>query len=194
MSIKVAIYSRVSTKDQQADNQLLALHEFCRKSDYTIFEIYTDQVSGAKGEKDRTEFARLMADATKRKFDMVLFWSLDRFSREGAVKTLHYLQRLDDHKVGFRSLQEPYLDSTGIFKDAIISLLATLAKQERLRISERTKAGLEKARKDGKKLGRASISEELAAKIRVAKREGLSEREIGRRYKISPRTVSKYLA
>ncbi|MDJ1472831.1 recombinase family protein [Xanthocytophaga flava] len=191
--MKVAIYSRVSTKDQQADNQLIALQEFCKRFDYTIYEVYTDQVSGSKGEKDRAEFARLMSDATKRKFDLVLFWSLDRFSREGAVKTLHYLQRLDDAKIGFRSLQEPFLDSTGIFKEAIISILATLAKQERLRISERTKAGLEKARKDGKKIGRESISSELSAKIRNAKREGLSNREIGRQFCISHSTVSKYL-
>jgi len=62
---KVAIYSRVSTKDQQTDNQLLVLQEFCHKLGYTIFEIYTDQVSVSKGKKDRAEFARLMADATK---------------------------------------------------------------------------------------------------------------------------------
>ncbi|MDJ1480289.1 recombinase family protein [Cytophagaceae bacterium YF14B1] len=191
--MKVAIYTRVSTKDQQSENQLIQLQEFCHRSDYTIFEIYTDYVSGSKSEKDRSEFARLMSDATKRKFDLVLFWSLDRFSREGAVKTLHYFQRLEEHSVGFRSLQEPYIDSTGIFKEAIISLLATLAKQERLRISERTKAGLDKARRDGKQIGRKAISEELAAKIRNEKRQGKSNRDIARLFNISPSTVPKYL-
>jgi len=125
---------------------------------------------------------------------LVLFWSLDRFSREGDVKTLHYLQRLDDHKVAFRSPQEPYLDSTGIFKEAIISLLATLAKQERLRISERIKAGLDKARRDGKQIGRSTISSEITAKIKIMKRQGFSDRKIGRELKLSPATVAKYTA
>ena len=76
---------------------------------------------------------------------MVLFWALDRFSREGTLATLQHLQKLSRYGVDWRSYQESYLDSCGPFKDVVISLMATLAKQERLRISERTKAGLQRA-------------------------------------------------
>jgi DNA invertase Pin-like site-specific DNA recombinase len=71
-----------------------------------------------------------------------LFWKLDRFSREGVRKTLFYLTQLDGWKVGWRSFQEQWFDSCGPFKDAVISIMATLAEQERITISERTKAGL----------------------------------------------------
>src|SRR5438309_1764371 len=93
---------------------------------------------------------KLFEDAAKRRFDLVLFWSLDRFTREGVLETLNHLQRLSAYGVGWRSYQENYLDSCGPFRDVVISLMATLAKQERLRISERTKAGLQRARERGK--------------------------------------------
>ena len=98
---------------------------------------------------DREQFQRLFTDASQRKFDLVLFWSLDRFSREGVLETLNHLQRLAAYGVGYRSFTEQYLDSCGIFKDAVLSILATIAKQERIRLSERTIAGLEKARRAG---------------------------------------------
>src|SRR5712692_7735948 len=91
--------------------------------------------------------------ASKREFDLVLFCALDRFSREGVRPTLTYLQRLDDHGVAWRSFTEQYLDSTGIFKDAVISIMATIAKQENLRRSERILAKLAE-QKRGVKLGR----------------------------------------
>jgi DNA invertase Pin-like site-specific DNA recombinase len=84
----------------------------------------------------------------------VLFWSLDRFSREGVLETLNHLPRLAAYGVGYRSFTEQYLDSCGIFKDAALSMLATIAKQERIRLSERTIAGLEKARRAGRVGGR----------------------------------------
>src|SRR5579872_4391977 len=79
----------------------------------------------------------LMEAASRREFDLVLFWSLDRFSREGVLATLQYLQRLTSYGVGWKSLQEEYLDSCGVFRDAVLSILATIAQQERIRLSER---------------------------------------------------------
>ena len=87
----------------------------------------------------------MMADAAQRKFDVLLFWALDRFSREGVYETHTYLKRLDDAGVRFRSFTEPYLDSCGMFRDAVISILAVIAKQERTRLSERVRAGLSRA-------------------------------------------------
>ena len=85
-----------------------------------------------------------------RKFDLVLFWSLDRLSREGVSATLGHLERLTSYGVGWRSHTEEYLDSTGIFKDAVIAILAVIAKQERIRRSERAKAAIAKLRRQGK--------------------------------------------
>lgn len=90
--------------------------------------------------------------AASRQFDLVLFWSLDRLSREGVLQTLTYLQRLTSYCVGWRSFTEQYLDTCGIFRDAVLSILATIAKHERIRLSERTIAGLEQARKRGANL------------------------------------------
>jgi DNA invertase Pin-like site-specific DNA recombinase len=74
---------------------------------------------------------------------VLLFWSLDRLRREGTVATLSHLQRLHQYGVGYRSYTEQYLDSTGIFKEAVIGILAAVAPQERIRLSERTVAGQE---------------------------------------------------
>jgi DNA invertase Pin-like site-specific DNA recombinase len=155
---KIAIYSRVSTKDrgQDAENQLRQLRDFCsRQVGWTIVHEYTDRVSGKSG--DREAFQEMFSAASRREFDVILFWALDRFSREGVYATLQHLQRLTLYGVGYRSFTEQYLDSCGLFKDAVISILATIAKQERLRLSERTIAGLERAKAKGRIAGRPRV-------------------------------------
>lgn len=153
----VCIYGRVSTKNkQEVDNQLLQLREYCLKNGYTIYKEYVDHESG--GNPDRKAFKELFMDAYQKKFSVVLFWALDRFSREGARETINYLSQLEGYGVHFISFSEPYLNSIGIFKEAIISILATLAKQEKVRLSERVKAGLEHAKKVKKiKLGKKAL-------------------------------------
>jgi DNA invertase Pin-like site-specific DNA recombinase len=156
--VKIAIYSRVSTKDkgQDTENQLRQLRDFCAKQDgWVIVNEYVDCVSGKTG--DREQFQAMFAAASRRQFDVVLFWALDRFSREGVFNTLQYLQRLTSYGVGYRSFTEQYLDSCGLFKDAVISILATIAKQERIRLSERTIAGLERAKAKGNLAGRPRV-------------------------------------
>lgn len=153
----VAIYSRVSTKDkgQDVENQLRQLRDFCAKQGWIIVHEYVDRVSGKRG--DREQFQEMFDAASRREFDVVLFWALDRFSREGVFNTLQHLQRLTSYGVGYRSFTEQYLDSCGLFKDAVISILATIAKQERIRLSERTIAGLERARAKGRVAGRPRV-------------------------------------
>ena len=139
--MRVAIYGRVSTRDkgQEVENQLAQLREFAAKQGWTISCEYADRESGAN--RDRIEFQEMFRDAARRRFDLLLFWSLDRFTREGVLETLTHLNRLTGAGVGCRSFTEPYFDSCGIFKDAVISILATIAKQERIRLSERVRAG-----------------------------------------------------
>jgi DNA invertase Pin-like site-specific DNA recombinase len=92
----------------------------------------------------------MFADARARKFDLVLFWSLDRLSREGVSATLAHLERLTAAGVGWRSYSEEYLDSTGLFKDAVIAILAVIAMQERIRRLERASAAIVRLRRQGK--------------------------------------------
>lgn len=158
---RIAIYGRVSTDDgrQDATNQLIELREFAERSGWEIVHEYVDRASGKTA--DRPQFRRMFDDAAKRRFDLVLFWALDRLSREGVSETLNHLNKLTAYGVDWRSYQESYLDSCGPFKDVVISLMATLAKQERLRISDRTKAGLNRARRQGKVLGRPRVAVDL---------------------------------
>ena len=153
---KVALYARVSTKDgrQDTENQLIALREFCEKQRWKIVGEYVDHETG--GTSKRPHFQRMFVDARARKFDLVLFWSLDRLSREGVSATLGHLERLTSYGVAWRSHTEEYLDSCGIFRDAVLSILATIAKQERIRRSERASAAIARLRRQGQadKFGR----------------------------------------
>lgn len=190
--MKAAIYARVSTRDkgQDNENQLQELRSFVERLGYSIYKEYTDQASGAKA--DRAQFQQLFQDAHQRRFDVVIFWALDRFSREGVTETLNYLQKLSASGVQFKSFTEQYLDSTGIFKDAIIGILAAIAKQERVRLSERTKAGLAKAVKKGARLGRPAVDAGLVQQMKQMKQEGASDRSIGKQLGIAAASVKKY--
>lgn len=191
--MKVGLYARVSTKTkgQDTENQLIQLREFCAKMDYTIFKEYVDHESGGNG--NRENFQQLFIDAKKKKYELLLFWSLDRFSREGVRKTIFYLQELEDNGVTFKSYTEQYLDGTGLFKDAIISILASLANQEKIRLSERVTAGLFKARLKNRIGGQPRLCEEIQTKIKELKQLNYSNRKIARELKISPSSVGIYI-
>jgi len=176
---KIGIYVRVSTGKQEVDNQLLQLREYCKKSGWSIFHEYVDIISGK--EESRPEYDKLFKEAHQKKFDGVLFWALDRFSRSGTLFTLQKLSELDKLGIFWHSYQEPYFSSVGEFKDVVISIMATLAKIEREKISERTKAGLERARLKGKKLGRKKIPKEIVEQVKVLLEQGITYREISKR-------------
>src|SRR5207253_2066243 len=188
--MKTAIYARVSTKDkgQDTENQLVQLREFAAKQDWQITREYVDRDTGSKS--DREEFQAMFADGSRRKFDLLLFWSLDRLSREGVLETLQHLNRLTSYGVGYRSFTEQYFDSCGMFKDAVISILATIAKQERVRLSERTKAGLAIARSKGRQIGRPRLKVH-SSEITRLRSSGLSLRAIGRELGISEGSVRR---
>jgi DNA invertase Pin-like site-specific DNA recombinase len=194
--MKTAIYARVSTKDgrQDAENQLKQLRTFAATQGWEIVHEYVDKASGKRG--DRDHFQKMFTAASKREFDLVLFWSLDRFSREGTVETLNHLQRLTGYGVCYRSFTEQYLDSTGMFKEAVIGILAAVAKQERVRLSERTIAGLERAKAQGRIGGRPKAEDaepKLVAKIRQLRSQGQSIRAVAVEVGKSPNTVLRLL-
>ena len=117
--MRVALYLRVSTDKQETENQALQLREFADKQGWQVSQEYIDHESGGKG--DRVQFQQMFLDASRRKFDLLLFWALDRLSREGALRTLQHLDMLESYGVAYRSFTEPYFDSCGIFKEAVVS-------------------------------------------------------------------------
>ena len=192
-AVRVALYSRVSTKDKGQDvrNQTDQLREFCSKQGWQIVKEYTDKASGKRG--DRVQFQAMFEAASRREFDTVLFWSLDRLSREGVYETLQYLKRLTSCGVGYKSYTEEYLDSCGIFRDAVIGILATVAKQERIRLSERVTAGLARAKREGRVGGRPKVVISTTKMRRLAD-QGLSAVQIGVQLGVSRMTVARRLA
>ena len=190
--MKIALYARVSKKHSRQDtgNQLAQLRQFAAAQQWEVVGEYVDRATGKHS--DREQFHRMFADAGQRKFDLVLFWSLDRFSREGVLETLNHLQRLLQYGVGYRSFTEQYLDSCGIFKDAVLSILATIAKQERVRLSERVMAGLEKARKQGRIGGRRPLVVDRD-RISALDAESWTTRGIGEEMGISAASVCRVL-
>ncbi len=111
---------------------------------------------------------------------------------KAVLETLNHLQRLSSYGVGYRSFTEQYLDSCGVFKDAVLSILATIAKQERIRLSERTIAGLEKARRAGRIGGRPRLVVNRARVLQMDT-EGMTMREIAEELDISATSVCRIL-
>lgn len=158
---KTALYLRVSKSDESQDpaNQLKPLLKMADSLGLEVVVKYIDTASG--GSANRPQFQQMLKDAKRHQFDIVLVWSLDRFSREGISNTLSYLKTLKQASVGLKSLQESWLDTSdkGI-GELLIAIMSWVAEQERMRISERTKAGLVVAKANGKKLGRPSGSKD----------------------------------
>jgi putative DNA-invertase from lambdoid prophage Rac len=147
--MRVAIYVRVSTNKQEVDNQILQLLEYSKRSGYVVFKIYSDIISGK--ETSRPAYDNMFLDAHRRFFDIVLFWDLSRFSRAGTLFTLQKFKELENLGIEWESYQEPYFKSVGQFKDVVLSIISTVARIEREKISERTKAGLVRAKNVGKR-------------------------------------------
>lgn len=160
---KCAIYVRVSTDKQEVDNQLLQLREYATKSKYEIHKEYIDIISGK--ETSRPGYDAMFQDAYKKMFDIILFWDLSRFSRAGTLFTLQKLKELENLSIDWESYQEPYFRSVGQFKDVVLSIIATVAKIERLKISERTIAGLKRARLQGKPVGKRGKDKKPRKKV-----------------------------
>jgi DNA invertase Pin-like site-specific DNA recombinase len=194
--MRVAIYGRVSTdnKGQNPENQLPELRAWCASGGHTIAGEYVDRESGKRGTDKRKEFARLFDDASKRKFDCVLFWSLDRFSREGMVPTILHLQRLHSYGVGFHSYTEPHLATDNeLVRNILLALLASLAKVEAQKISDRTKAGLARVKAKGVRLGRPALDPATRRDIQARMAaDGATAYSVGKALQLDPKTVAKY--
>jgi DNA invertase Pin-like site-specific DNA recombinase len=202
--MRVAFYTRLSPNPEKDDtvNQERDLIEYARVREWEVIGFYKEiHVSGAKKGSDRPEFKRMMLDAYARKFDVLMFWALDRFTREGAMEAMQYFHKLKSYGVDYKSYTEPHLDSTNPLNDVLVSFSATMAKQERARLIDRTKAGLQTARDKGVKLGRAfatrqtknrPIPVDIVECVRMRK-DGKTLKQIARKFKASEATICRYL-
>ncbi|MFC1846758.1 recombinase family protein [Chloroflexota bacterium] len=150
---RVVIYSRVSTDEQDIDNQVKALEQYIVSRCFIGIRTYRETESAWKGGR-QSELKRLCDDASRRQFNIVLVWSLDRLSREGSLAILQLINRLNRYGVKVISLQEPWTEAPGELGEVLYSLAGWVARMESQRRSERTKAGLARVKAGGKKLGR----------------------------------------
>lgn len=150
---KVVAYLRVSSPEQNTDNQAPAIMHWVESRGYELVEVYEEHESAWKSGHQR-ELGRLFADLPKRKVNICLVWALDRLSREGVAAILNLVDRFKRHGVRLISLQEPWTEAPGELADLLYAVTGWVANFESKRRSERTKAGLARAMADGKKLGR----------------------------------------
>ncbi len=184
---QVALYARVSTKNngQDPETQLIALREYAKARGFEIFSEYVDVgISGAK--EKRPELDQLMDHARKRRFDAVLVARFDRFARS----TRHLVLALDEFNalgVDFISLSESVDTSTPMGK-MVYTVIAAVAELERSLICERVAMGLQRAKAQGKRLGRPAAAID-PAEVQTLREQGMSFRAIARQLGVSHPTV-----
>lgn len=192
--MRVGIYARTSTsdRDQEPETQLIPLREFCAAQGWTIAGEFIDRAS-ATDVRGRTAWGDLLDRASRRKVDLILCWKLDRCFRS----TLHAaetLEKLRGWGVGLRSYTEAWADSTSPAGELMFTIATAFAAFERALIRERVKAGMERARKQGKHLGRPRAVNGDWGEIRLlVENGGMSRWEAAERLHVSPRTIERML-
>ncbi len=164
--MRVAHYARVSTvdRDQDPETQLLVLREFVVAQGWETYREFVDHASAVDLNR-RTAWRQLLDDASKRRFDVLLVWRMDRAFRS-VLDAATTLERLRAWGIGLRSYSEPWLDTTSPFGEALYYITVAYAQLERGIMSERIKAGMDRARKQGKRIGRPKIADRRGFKRR----------------------------
>ncbi len=157
--MKVCIYSRVSTGEQETKNQSIVLSDWAKQRGFEVVSIYQEEESAWKAGHQR-ELANLITDARRRKFQVVLVWALDRLSREGALAILSLVHKLSLYGVKILSYQESWTEVPGEIAELLYALTGWVARMESQRRSERTKAGLARVKAQGRRLGRPPGSQD----------------------------------
>lgn len=193
--MRVALYARVSTtdKDQNPETQLLPLREFVAAQSWIVAGEYVDHAS-ATDLRGRKAWRHLLDDAAKRRVDLVLVWRLDRAFRS-VHEAANTLERLRGWRVGLRSYSEPWLDTTSPFGEALYYITVAYAQLERGIIAERVRAGMDRARRQGKHVGRPPVlNGDLDALWLRIEAGDLSRRAAARQLGVSVSTVSRALS
>ena len=185
---RAALYLRVSTLDQHPETQLYDLRQMAQQRGYQIVEEYRDTISGARARRPGLD--ALMRDARRRRFDVVLVWASDRIARS----VRHFLEVLDELNhlsIEFVSFREQ-IDTGGPLGRAVVVIIGAIAELERNLIIERVRAGMRRARLEGRHIGRPSLELDPAAILRDRQR-GQSLGQLARSYRVSRTTIHRVL-
>ncbi|MBV9826128.1 MAG: recombinase family protein [Alphaproteobacteria bacterium] len=190
-AIRVALYVRVSTADRQStENQVAALRGIAERRGWEIVELYNEKgVSGAKGREKRPELDRLLKDASRRRFDIVMAWAIDRVGRS-LIDLLGTIAHFEATGVDLY-LDQQNIDTTTPAGRLLFQITGAFAEFERAMIRARVNAGLERARLEGKRLGRPRIAGRTEDAIRAARADGKGIHRIARDLGVGVGTVQR---
>jgi DNA invertase Pin-like site-specific DNA recombinase len=187
---RAVLYLRVSTIDQNTANQERELRQVAEQARWAVVRVYRDHgISGAKGRDERPGFDALYKAAARREFNVVMAWSVDRLGRS-LQDLVAFLSELHAASVDL-FLHQQGLDTTTPAGKALFQMMGVFAEFERSMIQERVRAGLQRAKAEGKQLGRPRIPADLENRIRVALKAGESVRRVAAKFKVNPSTVQR---
>lgn len=193
MTKRVAIYVRVSTLDQTVDNQLIELRDHCSKMGWEIVKEYKDEgLSGTLSRDKRPSFNEMIKDGYRKKFELVVCWDISRIGRS-MKELIMFLSDMKDRDIGICSVRQGF-DTSTTMGEMMFQFVGILSSWEREMIRERTLAGLDRAKKEGKTLGRKTvIDNDKVSHIRKLRSIGRSLRDIASEVGVSKGTVSNVL-
>jgi DNA invertase Pin-like site-specific DNA recombinase len=183
---RAALYCRASTGDQHPETQLYDLPEMAKQRGYEIVHEYIDVISGAKSKRPGLD--KLMADARRHHFDLLIVAAFDRLARN----VRHFLEVLDELNhlgIAFLSVREN-IDSSGPLGRAMIIIVGAIAELEKSLIVERVKAGMRRAKLEGRRIGRAPLKIDRQQVV-ADRRSGMSLTKVAKKYRISRATVCR---
>jgi DNA invertase Pin-like site-specific DNA recombinase len=190
---RVALYARVSTDGQSVENQLRELEAVASKDGWEIVERFVDRgISGAKGREGRPAFDKLCKGIVRREFDVVAAWSVDRLGRS-LQDLVAFLNELHSNHANLY-LHKQGIDTTTPGGKLLFQMLGVFAEFERSMIVERVKAGLKRARAEGRVLGRPRVGAAVEAKVVALRKQGRGMRAIARELGIGNCTVQRIVA
>jgi DNA invertase Pin-like site-specific DNA recombinase len=189
MKKKTAIYLRVSTNEQNIENQRQVLINYLEQRGFELYKIYEDVGTGSN--EKRLQLNSLLSDARKRKFDAVLVWKFDRFARS----TSFLIRTLDEfHALGIDFISyDENIDTSSAMGKVMFTVISAFAEFEKSILISRTKLGLERARAEGKIIGRPKLEEAVIGKINKLRKQGLSIGKIADKMKLSKGVIHKYI-
>jgi DNA invertase Pin-like site-specific DNA recombinase len=190
MTKRVAIYLRVSTREQTTENQRRELEVVAERAGWDVVRVFEDAgVSGAKGREKRPAYDTLLKAVARREVDLVAAWSVDRLGRS-MQDLVSFLEDLKGHGADLY-LHQQALDTTTPSGRALFGMMAVFAEFERAMIAERVNAGLARARAQGKKLGRPSISGEIEARVQELRSQGMGINKVAKTLGIGVSAVQR---
>jgi DNA invertase Pin-like site-specific DNA recombinase len=190
---KVALYSRVSTDSQTTENQLLELREVAARNGWVVVQEYTDQgISGAKGRDQRPAFDALIKAAMRKEFDLIASWSVDRLGRS-LQDLVAFLSDIHAKQVDLY-LHQQGMDTSTPSGKALFQMMGVFAEFERAMIQERVKAGLQRAKAQGKRLGRPTMTPDIEGRILALREQGMGKVKIAKTLGVGVSVVQRLTA